>query len=90
LVTGCYESTGVDASWLGPLQIIAQHESGGNPKARKPLGLATKNMAHIWIDANDNPTFKSHMMKGFSNILDPISNAIAGINYIKSTLWFSV
>jgi tape measure domain-containing protein len=78
------KATGVDGSWLGPLQIIAQHESGGNPKAENHWDSNQKYGGTFGLMQMIIPTFQAHMMKGFSNILDPIANAISAINYIKS------
>lgn len=75
---------GVPDSWFGPLSTIAQHESGGNPGAENHWDSNQKYGGTFGLMQMIIPTFQSYMAKGFGNILDPVSNAIASINYIKS------
>lgn len=75
---------GVPDSWLGPLSTIAQHESGGNPLAENHWDSNQKYGGTFGLMQMIIPTFQQYAMKGFGNILDPLSNAIASINYIKS------
>lgn len=76
--------THVPASWLADLEIIAMHESGGNP-----------NSINLW-DSNalaGHPsqglfqtipgTFAAHALPGHGNILNPIDNAASAIGYIE-------
>ncbi|EAD4096338.1 hypothetical protein EJC90_14770 [Listeria monocytogenes] len=78
-------ATGVPVSWLGPLGVIAQHESGGNPKAVNNWDSnAAKGTPSMGLMQTIMPTFKSNMAPGMGNILNPIHNAAAAINYIKS------
>ena len=76
--------TGVPDSWAPALRTIAQHESsldpaaanvaasGGNPAAT-PLGLMQMLPS----------TFAAHAQPGHTDILDPVDNLSAAIDYIK-------
>jgi hypothetical protein len=76
--------TGAPASWASGLKTIAQHESsldpaaanvtasGGNP-AQTPLGLMQMLPS----------TFAAHAQPGHGNILDPVDNLSAAIDYIR-------
>ena len=76
--------TGVPASWAPALRTIAGHESsfnpaavnmsaaGGNP-ARAPQGLMQTLPS----------TFAAHARPGHGNILDPVDNLMAAIDYIR-------
>ncbi|MBF2599407.1 transglycosylase SLT domain-containing protein [Listeria seeligeri] len=78
-------ATGVPLSWLGPLSVIAQHESGGNPGAVNNWDSnAAKGTPSMGLMQTIMPTFQSNMAAGMGNILNPIHNAAAAINYIKS------
>lgn len=75
--------TGEPLSWLGPLSLIAQHESAGNPNAinlwdiNAKRGTPSKGLMQV-ID----PTFLANMLPGHGNIWNPVDNAIAAIRYI--------
>jgi len=79
--------TGVSGSdWTNGLNLIIQHESGGNPNAvnnwdsNAAAGHPSKGLMQE-IDS----TFQSNALPGYnSNILDPVSNIAAGIRYIQS------
>ena len=76
--------TGAPASWAPGLRAIAEHESslnpaaanvaasGGNP-ATTPLGLMQMLPS----------TFAAHAQPGHGNILDPVDNRAAAIDYIR-------
>jgi soluble lytic murein transglycosylase-like protein len=76
--------TGVPDSWAPALKTIAQHESsldpaaanlgasGGNP-AQAPLGLMQMLPS----------TFAAHAQPGRGDILDPVDNLTAAIDYIR-------
>ena len=76
--------TGAPASWAPALRTIAEHESslnpaaanlaasGGNP-ATAPLGLMQMLPS----------TFAAHAQPGHGNILDPVDNVAAAIDYIR-------
>ena len=76
--------TGVPASWAPGLRTIAEHESSLNPAAanlaassgdpaRAPLGLMQMLPS----------TFAVHAQPGHGNILDPVDNLTAAIDYIR-------
>jgi soluble lytic murein transglycosylase-like protein len=76
--------TGVPDSWAPGLKTIAQHESSLNPaaanlsaangdRAKAPLGLMQMLPS----------TFAAHAQPGRDNILDPVDNLAAAIDYIK-------
>ncbi|MCY8464865.1 transglycosylase SLT domain-containing protein [Bacillus atrophaeus] len=78
-------ATNTPFDWLPGLMTIAQHESGGNPKS-----------INLW-DSNAKAghpsqglmqtvpgTFNDHKAPGMNDIQNPIHNAAAAINYIKS------
>jgi len=76
--------TGAPSSWAPALRTIAEHESsldpaaanvaasGGNPAAT-PLGLMQMLPS----------TFAAHAQPGHTDILDPVDNLSAAIDYIK-------
>ena len=76
--------TGVPDSWAPGLKAIAQHESSLNPAAanvkasggdltKTPLGLMQMLPS----------TFAAHAQPGRGDILDPVDNLTAAIDYIK-------
>jgi len=77
--------TGVPMNWLGALASIAMHESGGNPSA---INLTDSNAQaghpSQGLMQTIPSTFAAYMVAGHGNILNPIDNAAAAINYIKS------
>lgn len=77
--------TGVPGSWLGPLGVIANHESGGNPRAINLWDInAQRGIPSKGLMQTIGPTFNAYKGKGMSDIWNPIHNAVAAINYIKS------
>lgn len=78
-------ATGTPLSWMGPLGVIAQHESGGNPGAVNNWDSnAAKGTPSMGLMQTIMPTFQAHKVAGMNNILNPVDNAAAAINYIKS------
>jgi phage-related protein len=80
------KATGVPASWLGDLEIIAHYESGDNPNA---INLSDSNAKagdpSRGIMQTIMSTFDAYHQPGTSfNIYNPIANIAAAINYIKS------
>lgn len=80
-------ATGAPGSWLAPLTTIAMKESGG----RTGPGTINKwdsNWARgtpsMGLMQTIMPTFQAFKAKGMDNIMNPIHNAAAAINYIKS------
>jgi len=77
--------TGVPANWANDLAIIAMHESGGNPNAVNNWDSnAAAGHPSEGLMQTIGPTFAAYMVAGHGNILNPIDNAAAAINYIKS------
>lgn len=74
---------GVPTSWIAPLMQIAQHESGGNPKAINNWDINAKNgIPSKGLMQTIDPTFQSNMMAGFGDIWNPVHNTLASIQYI--------
>lgn len=77
--------TGVPSNWLNALETIAMHESGGNPNAVNNWDInAQEGHPSEGLMQTIGPTFAAHMVPGHGNILNPIDNAAAAINYIKA------
>lgn len=77
--------TGVPASWFNPLVTIAKHESGGNPRAINLWDTnAKRGIPSQGLMQTVPPTFKAYKLPGLDDILNPVHNAVAAINYIKS------
>jgi TP901 family phage tail tape measure protein len=77
--------TGVPSNWASALATIAMYESGGNPNA---VNLTDSNAQaghpSQGLMQTIPSTFAAYMVAGHGNILNPIDNAAAAINYIKS------
>lgn len=78
--------TGAPSSWAGPLSVLVGRESGGNPNAinlwdsNAAAGHPSQGLAQVIPG-----TFQAYHQAGTSwNILDPVANLAAAINYIKS------
>ncbi len=75
--------TGQSLSALPALEIIAQHESGGNPLA---INLWDSNAAaghpSEGLMQTIGPTFERWKLPGMDNIWNPIDNAVAAIRYM--------
>ncbi|SFM29194.1 SLT domain-containing protein [Gracilibacillus orientalis] len=77
--------TDVPSSWLGPLSVIAQKESGGNPRAQNNWDInAKRGIPSKGLMQTIGPTFNAYKGNGMEDIFNPIHNAVAAINYIKS------
>lgn len=80
-LTAALGLTGTSMSWLSGLQKLVGAESGGNPSA---VNSATVMGQHATGLLQMLPsTFAANMLKGHGNILNPVDNAAAAINYIK-------
>jgi hypothetical protein len=78
--------TGTPSSWAGPLSVLIGRESGGNPNAinRTDSNAAAGHPSQGLMQTIPG-TFNAYHQAGTSwNILDPVANIAAGINYIKS------
>jgi SLT domain-containing protein/murein DD-endopeptidase MepM/ murein hydrolase activator NlpD len=76
--------THTPTNWLPDLEIIAMHESGGNPKA---INLTDSNAKaghpSEGLFQTIPSTFAAHELSGHTDIWNPIDNAAAAIGYIK-------
>ena len=75
---------GVPGSWAGPLATIAMKESGGNPTAQNNWDINAKNgIPSKGLMQTIVPTFEANKASGHNNILNPVDNILAAINYIQ-------
>ena len=75
---------GVPASWAPALRTIAHHESSFNPSAAN-LTAAGGNLAKApqGLMQMLPSTFAAHAQPGHGNILNPVDNLMAAIDYIR-------
>lgn len=85
-IAAAIQLTGVDASWARPLETLIMRESGGNPAARNDWDInAQRGQPSQGLMQTIPSTFAAYRDPRLpNNILDPIANIVAGINYIKS------
>lgn len=78
--------TGVGADWFGPLTTLIMRESGGNPAAINLWDINAQNgVPSQGLMQTIPPTFAAYRDPRLPNdILNPIANIVAGINYIKA------
>lgn len=69
-------------SWLAPLEILVSKESGGNPRAIDPIGVAGGQHAEGLFQTIPS-TFSAYSLGG--SIFNPVADAVAGIRYIMAT-----
>ena len=74
--------TGTPMDWMSGLLRLVQAESGGNPLSVNPQGVGNEHATGLLQTLPS--TFASYAVKGLNNILNPVANAAAAINYIKS------
>jgi SLT domain-containing protein len=75
--------TGVDASWAPYLnQLVQRENASGNPNAVNPTAVSGEHATGFLQTLPS--TFKANAAPGMTNINDPVDNAVAAINYIKS------
>jgi soluble lytic murein transglycosylase-like protein len=76
--------TGVPASWAPGLRSIAEHESSLDPSAAN-LDASRGNLAKAPLGLMQMlpSTFAAHAQPGHTNILDPVDNLTAAIDYIR-------
>ena len=76
--------TGVPTSWAPGLRTIAQHESSFNPAAAN-LAAARGNLAKApqGLMQMLPSTFAAHARPGHGDILNPVDNLMAAIDYIR-------
>lgn len=67
------------------LAHMIKFESGGNPNAVNNWDSnAAAGTPSMGLMQTIQPTFDAYAMKGYNNILDPVSNIIAGLRYALS------
>ncbi|MEN1969027.1 transglycosylase SLT domain-containing protein [Lentibacillus sp. N15] len=80
-------ATGAPAEWLAPLTTIAMKESGGRT-GPSTINKWDSNWARgtpsMGLMQTIMPTFQANKVSGMNDIMNPIHNAAAAINYIKS------
>lgn len=77
--------TNIPDSWLGWLNFIIQHESGGNPRAiNRTDSNAQAGHPSQGLMQTIPSTFAAYHDGAPNDILNPISSIVAGINYIKA------
>jgi len=76
--------TGAPESWAPALRTIAEHESSLNPSAAN-LDAAGGNIAKAPLGLMQMlpSTFAAHAQPGGGDILDPVDNVSAAIDYIR-------
>ena len=70
------QMTGTPTSWAPAMETLMSQESGGNPTAHNPSGAT--GIAQMMPG-----TFASNIFGSLNNILNPIDNLCASIDYIK-------
>ena len=77
--------TGIDSSYTSGINNLIQHESGGNPRSinnwdsNAKAGHPSQGLMQTIPD-----TFRANALPGYNkDILDPVSNIIAGIRYAR-------
>ncbi|SDM14627.1 phage tail tape measure protein [Sediminibacillus halophilus] len=86
-IAAAMSRTGVPSSWLGPLTTIAMKESGGRtgPSTINRWDInAKRGTPSMGLMQTIGPTFNAFKAPGWNDIMNPIHNAAAAINYIKS------
>ena len=78
------DRTGAPSSWAPGLRTIAEHESSLNPSAAN-LGASDGNLANTPLGLMQMlpSTFAAHAQPGHGDILDPVDNLTAAIDYIR-------
>lgn len=75
-------ATGTSASWLPGLAKLVGAESGGNPLAVNKTAVGKQHATGLLQMLPT--TFAANAVSGLGGITNPIANAAAAINYIKS------
>lgn len=74
-------------TWAKPLNTIAMKESGGRtgPETINTWDInAKRGHPSMGLMQTIRPTFEAHKKNGMDDIMNPVHNAVAAINYIKS------
>ncbi|MCJ0932545.1 phage tail tape measure protein [Virgibacillus halodenitrificans] len=86
-ITEAMKHTGVPGNWAGPLATIAMKESGGRTgpsTINKWDSNWRRGTPSMGLMQTIRPTFESYKGRGMNDIMNPVHNAVAAINYIKS------
>ncbi|MEK5502981.1 phage tail tape measure protein [Bacillus sp. FSL M8-0168] len=84
-VAQAIEIAKVPASWASGLMTIAMKESGGNPNAINRWDSNAKaGHPSQGLMQTIPSTFNAYKFPGHNNILNPVDNILAAINYIKA------
>ena len=81
-LTDAAHTAGVSSSWVPWLLLLVQYESGGNPTAVSPEAVAGQHASGLLQMLPD--TFSRYARSGYTDIWNPVDNAIAAIEYIKA------
>lgn len=77
--------TGAPESWFTGLMTLAKRESGFNPRATNNWDSnAAKGTPSIGLMQTIGPTFRAYALPGYTDIYNPVHNAIASIRYIRA------
>ena len=77
--------TGAPESWFTGLMTLAKRESGFNPRAINNWDSnAAKGTPSIGLMQTIGPTFRAYALPGYTDIYNPVHNAIASIRYIRA------
>lgn len=86
-VTAAMAAAGVNGgNWTNGLEVIAMHESGGNPNATNNWDSnAAAGDPSRGLMQTIGSTFEAYRMASLpDDIFDPVANIVAGIHYIQS------
>jgi len=81
-LTSALKFTNTPLSWLSGLMKLVNAESGGNPSAVNKTAVGGEHATGLLQTLPS--TFAHYAMKGLGGITNPVANAAAAINYIKS------
>jgi SLT domain-containing protein/phage-related protein len=81
-LTAALGATGTSMSWLPGLQKLVAAKSGGNPTAINGISVLGQHATGLLQMLPS--TFAANAVKGLGSIMNPVANAAAAINYIKS------
>lgn len=81
-LTSALAVTGKPLSWLDPMNILVGKESGGSPTAIDPILVDGEHATGLLQMLPS--TFAAYELPGFSDIFNPLDNAIASIRYISA------
>ena len=86
-ISAAIAATGAPKSWQSALETIAMKESGGRtgPSTINKWDINwTRGTPSMGLMQTIRPTFEAYKKAGMNDIMNPIHNAAAAINYIKA------